>query len=107
MGNAISANSLIRQYKENSLRFYREYDGRKISVYGIVDDIKPSSEGGAKVIIGNQDGLFNQILCKLSPNKAYQAENISKGDNVVATGVIERRHGMYVNNIELSECKLK
>lgn len=105
--DAINANKLIRTYKRNSLRFYNEYDRQHVTVYGVVDDIKASSDGGAKVIIGNPDGMFNKILCKVGPSEVSEAEQLSKRSEVVASGVIRKRHGIYLFNIELSNCKLK
>lgn len=105
--DAISANKIVREYKRNSLRFYHEYDGKSVTIYGVVDDIKESNDGGAKVIIGNPNGMFDKILCKVGPSEISEAAQLSKKDEVVASGVIRKRHGIYLLNLELSNCKLK
>jgi hypothetical protein len=90
---SISARDLISLYRENEIRFNRNYLNKTIQVRGVLDRVNVSK---GEPTLGLEDGSFLGMYAYCLASELDAAADLDKGDLVVVVGKCEVTLGKVV-----------
>lgn len=97
----IEATALYAAYDENEETANARFLGKVLEVEGVLLDITPAGEGDVRLTLEG-GGLAGGVSCRLSPEAAQEAAQLTIGQKVRLRGQCDG----FLMDVELSRCIL-